>query len=232
MIGYDQHFIVAALENCMTRVHRLHGIALNTEKFKEITINSMRIKDTLSFMDGTLESLVETLLASDHSFNYLNQVFTCEEKQKLVLSKGVYPYEYAKDLIQMHGTTSLPPREKFYSSLKGDTVSEADYKHAQTVWKEFGCKNMIDYTRLYCVSDTVLLCEVMERFRRSIHEKYKLDPANFVSLPSLGKDLMLKISGVRLQYMDDLDMIYAIKQSIRGGLSFVGNILNALLQYV
>ena len=80
---------------------------------------------------------------------------------------------------------------------------------------------MVDYTRLYCVSDTVLLCEVMEQFRDTVHKKHGLDPANFISLPGLSKDIMLKSSKIRLDYMHDLDMIYLVKHSIRGGLSYV-----------
>ena len=220
MKSYDMHFIINALENCMTRIHRLGGIPANSEKFKELTINSMRLKDSLSFLDGTLDSLVQTLIASNHNFSYLQQVFTCEKKRALVMRKGIYPYQFINSIECLLQQTVLPDRDHFYSSLSDKTVDEDEYAHAQEVWKEFDCQNLADYTRLYCVSDTILLCEVMQRFRKSVHEKHSLDPANYISLPGLAKDIMLKTSKVRLDYMSDIDMIYAIKHSIRGGLSY------------
>ena len=33
--------------------------------------------------------------------------------------------------------TSLPPKEAFYSKLAGKGITNEDYWHAQTVWKEF-----------------------------------------------------------------------------------------------
>ena len=220
MSSYDMHFIVASLQNHMTRIHRLQGIPLNSEKFKELTINSMRLKDSLSFLDGKLDSLVNTLVASKHEFKYLEQVFSTERRRTMVLRKGIYPYSWVRSIEQLHQQTVLPNRDTFYSELTGVTVSEEDYQYAKEVWDEFDCKNMIDYTRLYCVTDTILLCEVMERFRDTIHQKYSLDALNYISLPGLSRDIMMRVSRVRLDYMSDLSMINVIKRSIRGGLSY------------
>ena len=36
--------------------------------------------------------------------------------------------------------THLPPKEEFFSKLDNEHITDEDYKHAQEVWKKFGCK--------------------------------------------------------------------------------------------
>ena len=40
--------------------------------------------------------------------------------------------------------TSLLPKEAFYSKLTGEGITDEDYQHAQTVWKEFNIESMKD----------------------------------------------------------------------------------------
>ena len=223
LISYDGHFIMKNLHIVLDRILFLNAIPLNTEKFKQIHINNLIFKDSMSFMDGSLERLVDTLLKSKHEFKLLNEVFTSKTRQNLMLRKGVYPYEFAKDISVLQNATCLPSHEDFYSSLSNAHISKADYEHALKVWEVFECHNMIDYTRIYVLSDCILLAEVIQSFRRTVFRDYELDPVHFVSLPSLSKDIMLKVSGIRLDLISDPDIVYFFKNNIRGGLSFVSN---------
>ena len=81
----------------------------------------------------------------------------------LFLRKGVYPYEYV-DFLERLDETQLPPRNAFYSRLNDSSISEEDYEHAQTVWKEFNCKTLRDYHDLFNVSDVLLLADIFENF--------------------------------------------------------------------
>ena len=40
---------------------------------------------------------------------------------------------------------SLPRIEKFYSKLNMSGVSDGDYEHACSVWREFGIRNIGEY---------------------------------------------------------------------------------------
>ena len=53
----------------------------------------------------------------------------------LLLRKGVYPYDYV-DCMKKFDETSLPQKESFSSKLTGEGITDEDYQHAQTVWKE------------------------------------------------------------------------------------------------
>ena len=61
--------------------------------------------------------------------------------------------------------TSLPPQEAFYSKLTGEGITDEDYQHAQTVWKEFNIESIQDYRNLYNLSDVLLLADIFENCR-------------------------------------------------------------------
>ena len=96
-------------------------------------------------------------------------------------------------------------------------------EHAQTVWKEFGCKTIRDYHDLYNVSDVLLLADIFENFRDVCMDNYKLDPAWYFTSPGLAWDAALKLTGVELELLSDYDMLLMIKSGIRGGISTISN---------
>ncbi|MFM7987456.1 MAG: hypothetical protein ACKPKO_49905 [Candidatus Fonsibacter sp.] len=55
------------------------------------------------------------------------------EHMELLCRKRYYPYEWVNgvDKIDHKG---LPPKNSFYSSLKQETISDDEYKHAQNVY--------------------------------------------------------------------------------------------------
>jgi len=64
------------------------------------------------------------------------------ENFNLLTRKGVFSYEYS-DCFEKLEDTCLPPRESFYSSLAGDTVSEDNY--AVNVWQRFSIRTLGEY---------------------------------------------------------------------------------------
>ena len=49
--------------------------------------------------------------------------------------------------------------------------------------------------------------------------EYQLDPAYYVSTPSLAFDAMLKITGAKIELFTDIDMVLMTEKGIRGGLT-------------
>ena len=81
-----------------------------------------------------------------------------------------------------------------------ENISETDYRHANNVFKTFKLNNLCDYHDLYVQSDTLLLADVFENFRKACIKMYELDPAHFISLPGLAWQACLKKSrsGIRV----------------------------------
>ena len=85
----------------------------------------------------------------------------------LLLRKGVYPYEYM-DNWERFDETTLPDKKAFYSNLNMEDITDADYRHANNLFKKCGLKNLGEYHDLYVQSDTLLLADVFENLVYSI----------------------------------------------------------------
>ena len=99
-----------------------------------------------------------------------------------------------------------------------ENITEMDYIHANNVFKTFKLNNLGYYHDLYVQSDTLLLADVFENFRKACIETYELDPAHFISLPELAWQACLKKTGLELELLTDYDMLLTIEEVIRGGI--------------
>ena len=66
-----------------------------------------------------------------------------------------------------------------------ENVTNSDYRHAQRVFKTFSNTKLGDYHDLYVQNDILLIVDVFENFRNQCLKTYDLDPAYFLTLPSL-----------------------------------------------
>ena len=139
------------------------------------------------------------------------------DKFILLLRKGIYPYEYM-DSWERIDETSLPKKEDFYSNLNMEDITDADYNHAEKVWKDFKIKNLGDYHDFHVQSDTLLLADGFENFRNKCIEIYELDPDHFLSALGLAWETCLKKSETRLELLTDIDMLLMVEKGIRGGI--------------
>ena len=80
--------------------------------------------------------------------NNLKKFYPDSRKFYLLKRKGVYQYDYEYSVDKL-AESSLPPKEAFYSRLNDESISDEDYEHAKTVWKEFRIKTLEEYTALY-----------------------------------------------------------------------------------
>ena len=135
----------------------------------------------------------------------------------MLLRKGVYLYE-DMDNWEKFDETTAPPKEAFYSQLKLEDISDADYAYAQKVWEVFGIKNPGEYYDLYAQSDTLFLADVFENFWIMCLEIYELDPVYFLSAPGFAWQAYLKKTGVKLELLTDYDMLLMVEKGIRGGI--------------
>ena len=103
--------------------------------------------------------------------------------------------------------TSLPDKKAFYSNLNLEDISDEDYTHAQKVWGVFKIRNRREYHDLYIESDTLLLADIFEHFRKMCIEIYGLDLVYFVSAPGLAWQACFEKTEVKLELLTDYDML-------------------------
>ena len=126
----------------------------------------------------------------------------------------------------------LPARKYFYSSTKdgkiGDDgkisdghISVKDYLTCEKIWDKFEMKNMGDYHDHYLKKDVLLLADVFEKFIDTCLKFYGLDPCHYFSFPGLSWDAMLKMTGIKLEKISDIDKYLFIEKGLRGGISYI-----------
>lgn len=182
-------------------------------------------------MDSSLDDLVEALWESGlgrdkfiHSLKYAKDDLTVDKDNvdDVLFHKGIYPYEFM-DGVDKFDMTELPPRDKFYSKLKEEGVTDEQYGRAQGAWRKLGCKTMKDYHNFYLKMDVLLLADVFENFRSMCMSNFGLDPANYYTLPGFAWDACLKTTGQVLDSFRDISHYLFTENNLRGGISVISN---------
>jgi hypothetical protein len=210
--GYDAHLIMQGISNTEGAIKCIPN---NMEKYISFSLRQLRFIDSAQFMATSLDKLVKA--NKPEAFNITRGLGPHPE---LLLRKGVYPYEFM-DSWERFNDEELPPIEEFFSKLSDEGITNQDYNHAKKVWETFNCKNMGDYHDLYLKTDTCLLADVFEEFRKKCLLVYKLDPAHYYTSPGLAFDALLKKSEVNLELLTNYDMFLMIEKGMRGGTSMV-----------
>lgn len=178
------------------------------EKYIAFSIGALRFIDSFAFLPSSLENLVKNL-AQDGLKGFKHFQSEIKDHTELLLRKGVYPYEYMNKWEKFE-EQQLPPLHEFYSSLTNETISVQDYEHASRVFEACGCNTLGEYHDLYLKTDVLLLADVFENFRDMSQKNYDLDPCHFYTTPGLSWQAMLKMTGVTLELMTDIDQLLFI----------------------
>ena len=213
--GYDSHLIFKELTkfNC-----RVSVIPNGLEKYMSFTLNNNIVFiDSMLFLNSSLDKLIKNL--GDEDFKYLSEVFS-GEKLELVKKKGIYPYDYYNS-FEKFKESKLPDINCFFSSLKDCCVSEKEYQRACNVWTVFKIKHLGQYHDLYLKTDVLLLCYVSEKFIGVCLKDYGLDLCHYFGSPGLSWDAMLKMTGIQLEKINNVDVHLFLKKRVRGGVSYI-----------
>ena len=234
LTGYDSHLIIKKLDATTGKVECIPnneekyisfsktiktGEYINKKGEKKNKNFKIVFKDSMKFLNSSVEALVNNLTKDD--FKNLEKFFE-PEKVNLLKQKGFYPYEYM-DNIEKLKDTKPPPQKAFYSKLTGKGIDDCNYNHVLNVWKTWKMESLKQYHEVYNKTDVLLLADVFEKFRDICLINYGLDPVYYYSAPGLAWDAMLKMTGVNLELLSNVDMLLMIEKGIRGGVSMVSN---------
>ena len=65
------------------------------------------------------------------------------------------------------------------------------------------------------------MADVFEKFINTCLKYYEPDPCHYFSAPELSWDAMLKMAGVKLEKISDINMYLFIEKGTRGGISYI-----------
>ncbi|XP_026830436.1 uncharacterized protein LOC113563250 [Ooceraea biroi] len=141
--GYDSHFIIKEIATAFEGA--IDVLPINKEKYISFTkhVNEsddkkwrnhvqFRFIDSYKFLSSSLDKLSSYLNKDKLRIVRSEFAHLSTNDFDLLTRKGVFPYEYV-DCTEKLEDTRLPPRESFYSSLTGNTVSESERARCQRV---------------------------------------------------------------------------------------------------
>ena len=80
---------------------------------------------------------------------------------------------------------------------------------------------MDDYHNHYLKRDVLLSADVFEKFNDTCFKFYGFDPCHYFGSPGLTWDVMLKMTGIKLEKISDIDKYLFIEKGLRGGISYI-----------
>ena len=112
-------------------------------------------------------------------------------------------------------------KKEFFSKLKIKYPDDEEIERTKEIIEQFHMKDGEELTKLYCKSDVTLLADVFEKFVKVSTEEYGINPLFCVSLPGYTYQCALKYTEIKLQTLQDKDLILTLENILRGGLSGV-----------
>jgi hypothetical protein len=221
--GYDLHLVIGALGKFGSNFSIIPKskekyLALNVS-FKDIGIK-LRFVDSLHFISGSLAGWAQKLSTSD--FRFIDGA-----KSKLRF-KQFFPYCYftqtdSKKINDILRETVIPTASiDWFDELNNEFVKEKDIEWAANTFKEFNCKNLSNYTKLYLEIDVLLLAEVFEKFIETSVSRYCLDPCWFYTVPGYAWSCAFYMTKKSVDLLNTPELVeFFLHNAIRGGISTV-----------
>ena len=192
-------------------------IPKTNEEFIVVKYGCIRFIDSNRFLLESLDKLVKNLDEDD--FKILKEEFP--DKWQYLNKKLAYPYEYFSSIDDYKKPVDKLENNDFFSKLKNKCPNDKKIARTREIIKLFNIKNGEELTKLYCKSDVILLADVFEKFVKVSTKEYGINPLYCVSLPGYTYQCALKYADIKLQTLQDKDLILLIENNIRGGISSV-----------
>ena len=177
----------------------------------------IRFIDSYRFLSESLDKLVKNLDEDD--FKILKKEFP--DKWRYINKNLAYPYRYSNSINDYQKPVDNLKEEDFFSKLENDYPDDDEIERTKEITKLFDIKNGKELTILYCKKDVILLAHVKEKFVKVSFEEFGIYPLYCVILPGYTYQCALKYTDIKLQTLQDKDLILLIENNIRGGISSV-----------
>ena len=94
----------------------------------------------------------------------------------------------------------------------------------QNIKEQLMCGNYLNqrhYHGLYLETDVLFLCDVFEKFIKTCLEYYSLNPSHYFSSPGLSWDAMLKMTGIKIELINNIEIIEKLRISYFNNSHFI-----------
>ena len=215
--NYDCHMFFKKLVDLKKDKVKFKIIPKTNEEYISVKYGCIKFIDSYRFLSESLDKLVKNLDEDD--FKILKKEFF--DKWQYLNKKLAYPYDYFNSINDYQKPVNNLKKEDFFCKLKNVYPDDDEIERTKEIMKLFNIKYREQLTKLFCKSDVILLADVFEKFVKVSTEEYKINPLYCVSLPGYTYQCALKYTNIKLQTLQDKDLILLIENNIRGGISSV-----------
>ena len=214
---YDCHMFFKRLVDLKKDKVKFEIIPKTNEEYITVKYGCIRFIHSYRFLSESLDKLVKNL--DEDEFKILKKEFP--DKWQYLNKKLAYPYEHFNSINDYKKSVKDLKKEDFFSKLKNEYPNDDEIKRTKEIIEIFKIKDGEQLTKLYCKSDVILLADVFEKVVKVSFEEYKINPPYCVSVPGFTYQCALKDTDIKLQTLQDKDLILLIEKKIRGGISTV-----------
>ena len=143
------------------------------------------------------------------------------DEWKNLNKKLTYPYECFNNIDDYKKSVDNLKNEDLFSKLKNKCPDDEEVERTKEIVKLFDNKNGKELTKMYCRGYVILLADVIEKFVEVSFEDCGNNPLYCVSLPSYTYQCDLKYTKIKLQTLQDKDLILFSENNIRRSISSV-----------
>ena len=101
---HDAHLLMQAMARAPGEIKCIPN---NTEKYISFSLGNVKFIDSINFLQSSLDKLVK----STDCFPIMQRIVIEEDQRRLLLKKGIYPYEHM-DSFERFDETELPGERK------------------------------------------------------------------------------------------------------------------------
>ena len=112
-------------------------------------------------------------------------------------------------------------KEDSFSKLKNKFSDDNELERKKELIKVLDTKNGEELSKLFLKSDVILLAGVFENFVKVSTKVNDVIPLWCISLPGYTYPCSLNYTDIKLQTLQDKDLILLIENNIRGGISII-----------
>ena len=214
--NYDCHMFFKRLVDLKKDKVEFNIIPKTNEEYILVSYACIRFIDSYRFLSSSLDKLVKNLDVDD--FKILKKEFP--DKWQYLNKKLAYPYQKFNTIGDYQKPVNHLKKEDF-SKLKNKCPEDDEIARTKDIIESFDIQNGEELTELYCKSDVILLADVFEKFVKVSTEEYGIHPLYCISLPGYTYQCALKYTDIKLQILQDKDLILLLENNMRGVISSV-----------
>ena len=215
--NYDSHMFFKRLVDLKKDKVNFKILPKTNEEYIAVKYGCIRFVDSYRFLSESLDKVVKILVEDD--FKILKKVFP--DKRQCLNKKLAYPYQYFNSIDEYQKPVDNLKKEDISSKLKNDYPDDDKTERTKEIIKLFNIKVGEELTKLYCKSDVILLGDVFEKIIKVSTKEYKINPLYCVSLSGYTYQCALKYTDIKVQTLQDKDLILLLENNILGGISSV-----------